>query len=80
MESVALSNSDSPREFIEPSLAGPLTVGQLAEKPHRFAKKLVNSTYYRLRVGDYRIIPDIQGSFLRILILKVGPRDSLSDR
>ncbi len=28
-------------------------VGQLAENSHRFVKKLVNSSYYRLRVGDF---------------------------
>ncbi len=55
-------------------------VGQLAENPHRFVKKLVNSPYYRLRVGDYRIILDIQENLLRILVLKVGPRDSVYDR
>ncbi len=55
-------------------------VGQLAENPHRFVKKLVNSPYYRLRVGDYRIILDVQENLLRILVLKVGPRDSIYDR
>jgi mRNA interferase RelE/StbE len=43
-------------------------------------KKLVNSPYYRLRVGDYRIILDVQENRLRILFLKVGPRDSIYNR
>ena len=55
-------------------------VGELAENPHRFVQKLVNSPYYRLRVGDYRVILDIQGDVLRILILKVGHRESIYDR
>ena len=55
-------------------------VGQLAESPHRFVQKLVNSPYYRLRVGDYRVILDIQGALLRILVLKVGHRESIYDR
>lgn len=55
-------------------------VGQLAESPHRFVQKLVNSPYYRLRVGNYRAILDIQGNLLRILVLKVGSRDSIYDR
>lgn len=55
-------------------------VGELAETPHRFVQKLVNSPYYRLRVGDYRVILAIQGDVLRILILKVGHRESIYDR
>ncbi len=55
-------------------------VGELAEDPHRIAQKLVNSPYYRLRVGDCRVILDIQGDVLRILILKVGHRESIYNR
>ncbi len=55
-------------------------VGELAESPHRFVQKLVNSPYYRLRVGDYRVILDIQSDALRILVLKVGHRESIYDR
>ena len=49
----------------------------MRENPHRFVQKLANSPYYRLRVGDYRVIVDIQGAFLRILVLKVGLRESI---
>jgi len=52
-------------------------VGDLADDPHRFVRKLVNSPYYRLRVGDYRVILDIQEDVLRVLVLKVGPRESI---
>ncbi len=52
-------------------------VGELGENPHRLVQKLVNSPYYRLRVGDYRVILDIQGNLLRILVLKVGHRESI---
>lgn len=55
-------------------------VGELAENPHRFAQKIVNSPYYRIRVGDYRVILDIQDDVLRILVLKVGHRESIYDR
>ncbi len=55
-------------------------VGELAENPHRFVQKLANSPYYRLRVGDYRVILDIQGDVLRILVLKVGHRGAIYDR
>lgn len=52
-------------------------VGELRENPHRSVRRLVNSPYYRLRVGDYRVILDIQEAILRILVLKVGHRESI---
>ena len=52
-------------------------VGELHDTPHRFVRKLANSPYYRLRVGDYRVILDIQETVLRILVLKVGHRKSI---
>ncbi len=55
-------------------------VGELADKPHRHVQRLVNSRFYRLRVGDYRVILDIQEALLRILVLKVGRRESIYER
>ena len=55
-------------------------VGGLREDPIRHVRKLVNSPYYRLRVGDYRVILDIQRNVLRILVLKVGRRDAIYER
>ena len=55
-------------------------VGELREDPTRHVSKLVNSPYYRLRVGDYRVILDIQRNVLRILVLKVGRRDAIYER
>jgi len=55
-------------------------VGELRENPDRLVQRLVNSPYYRLRVGDYRVILDIQGQVLRILVLKVGHRESVYGR
>ncbi len=52
-------------------------VGELRETPHRFVRKVANSPYYRLRVGDYRVILDIRETVLRILVLKVGRRKSI---
>ncbi len=54
--------------------------GELAQDPHRFVQELVNSPFHRLREGDYRVILDIQGEALRILILTVGHRESIYDR
>src|SRR5207245_9817373 len=55
-------------------------VGELADNPRRLVQRLVSSPYYRLRVGDYRVILDIQQRLLRILVLIVGHRGSIYDR
>src|SRR3989304_3327706 len=55
-------------------------VGELREDPLRHLQKIVNSPYYRLRVGDYRVIMDVQRGALRILVLKVGHRGSVYER
>jgi mRNA interferase RelE/StbE len=49
-------------------------VTKLKEDPYHNIGKLVNSPYYKLRVGDYRVILDIQKNQLRILVIKVGHR------
>jgi mRNA interferase RelE/StbE len=55
-------------------------VGQLYQNPERYVEKLVRYPYYRLRVGDYRVILDIQNEMIRILILKVGHRSNVYER
>jgi len=55
-------------------------VGELREGPLLGVQRMVNSPYYRLRVGGYRVFLDIERDVLRILVLKVGPRDSVYDR
>jgi mRNA interferase RelE/StbE len=52
-------------------------VGKLREGPRRWLTRIVNSPYYRLRVGDYRVIVDVHESKLRVLVLKVGHRKSV---
>jgi len=53
-------------------------VSQLGENPYHFdVKKMVGEPYFRLRVGDYRIVFDIQNDMLRILVLKVGHRKNI---
>ena len=55
-------------------------VGQLHQNPERYVEKLIRYPYYRLRVGDYRVILDIQNEMVRILILKVGHRNNVYER
>ena len=50
---------------------------QIAVDPyakHANVTKLQNRPGYRLRIGDWRIIYDIQDEELMILVLKVRPR------
>jgi mRNA interferase RelE/StbE len=51
----------------------------LAENPFpRGVKKLsAEETLYRLRLGDYRIVYQVQGKALLILILKLGHRKNV---
>jgi mRNA interferase RelE/StbE len=55
-------------------------VDALSQNPERYVEKLVRYPYYRLRVGDYRVILDIKHESVRILILKVGHRSIVYDR
>ena len=43
-------------------------------RPFSFVKRLVGSKYFRLRVGDYRLILDVQQGKLVILVVEVGHR------
>jgi mRNA interferase RelE/StbE len=53
------------------------SVTKLANNPHRYVRRIVKSPFYRLRVGDYRIVIDIKENRLRILRLKVGHRKKI---
>ena len=55
------------REKLEAIAANPY-----AEHPN--AKKLQGREGYRLRVGDWRVIYEIQNEQLVILVLKIAPR------
>lgn len=46
-------------------------------RPFHFVKRLVDSHYYRLRVGDYRIILDIQQDKLTIFVIELGHRKNI---
>jgi mRNA interferase RelE/StbE len=46
-------------------------------RPEAFITKLVGDSGYKLRVGDYRIIMDIDKNKLLILIIKVVHRKNI---
>ena len=52
-------------------------VSRLESDPSRWVSRIVNSPYYKLRVGDYRVILDIQANQLRVLVVRVGHRKNI---
>lgn len=50
------------------------TIKRCQIRPYIHVKKLVGSKYFRLRVGDYRVIMDIIDNKLIIHVIEVGHR------
>ena len=48
-------------------------------RPGAFITKLVGDPGYKLRIGDYRVIMDIDKNNLIILVIKVGHRKNIYD-
>jgi len=48
-------------------------------RPESYIERLVGEQVYKLRVGDYRVIMDIDKNRLIVLILKVGHRKNVYD-
>ncbi len=46
-------------------------------RPYPHIKKLVGSKYFRLRIGDYRVILDIIDNRLIIHIIEIGHRKKI---
>lgn len=53
---------------------------RIRTRPEAYVTKLVGDPGYKLRVGDYRVIVDVDIKKLRILVLKVGHRKSIYGR
>ena len=49
-------------------------------RPEAYVTKLVGDPGYRLRVGDYRVIIDIDKEKLHILIIKIGHRKNIYEK
>ena len=51
-----------------------------ARRREQVAKKLRGSQYYRVRSGDYRIIFEIEGKKLIVLVVAIGDRKDIYKR
>jgi len=47
--------------------------------PHSHVKRLVGTPYFRVRIGDYRAILDIQNDKLVIIVIEIGHRKNIYD-
>ena len=52
----------------------------IIKDPHRTAEPCEGYPYFHQRVGDHRVILDIDDTGLSISVLKVGPRKNVYDR
>ena len=52
---------------------------QLCENPDTLGKPLKQSDYWRLRVGDYRVIYEINQNKKQLVILFIGHRSKVYD-
>jgi mRNA interferase RelE/StbE len=50
---------------------------RISIRPEAYVSKLVGDKGYKLRVGDYRVIMDIEKELLLILVIKVGHRKKI---
>lgn len=53
---------------------------RIRTRPGAHVIKLVGDPGYKLRVGNYRVIVDINPKELRVLVLRVGHRKSIYKR
>ncbi len=53
------------------------TLERCRVRPYPHVKKLVSSPYFRLRVGDYRVILDISTGRLIIIVIEIGHRRNI---
>ena len=49
-------------------------------RPETYITKLVGDPGYKLRVGDYRVIMDIDKGNLLILVIKIGHRKNIYEK
>ena len=63
-----------PRDMQERIIS---TIERCRIRPYSHVTRIVGSPYYRLRVGDYRVIIDIKDNVLQIIVILMGHRKSV---
>ena len=53
------------------------TIKRCRIRPYAHVKRLVDSPYFSLRVGDYRVIMDIRDNELKIFVIELGHRKDI---
>ena len=56
------------------------TLERIRIRPEAYLRKLVGDDGYRLRVGDYRVIVDLDKEKLIILVLRIGHRRNVYEQ
>lgn len=72
------------REFLKLDKSVQERIGSVLERirtrPEHFVERLVDRGGYKLRIGDYRAILEIDKTKLLISVLKIGHRKNIYDR
>ncbi len=55
-------------------------IESITDDPHRFVESCEGYLYYHLRIGNYRVILELNDTAGIIEVLKVGPRKKVYDR
>ncbi|MEA3515233.1 MAG: type II toxin-antitoxin system RelE/ParE family toxin [Nanoarchaeota archaeon] len=53
---------------------------KLRIRPEAYLKRLVGETSYKFRVGNYRLIIDLNKNYLQVLVVKIGHRKNIYKR
>ncbi len=69
------------KQFLKLDRVAQERIGSVLERikirPEDFVEKLIGESGYKLRIGDYRLIVDIDQNKLIILVLKLGHRKNI---
>ena len=52
-------------------------VGSIAGNPFHFAARLTGYPFFRIRVGDYRVVLDVRPQEKKIIVILVGHRSEV---
>lgn len=54
-----------------------LSLDKLRIRPESYLKRLVGNKSYKFRVGDYRLIVDLENDKLLVLVVDIGHRNNI---